>query len=661
MIYSAWHRQSIFESFLGLLPSIGILVVGFWVGINSWFIPLGVNLFEALLWVAASLVVGTVIHELAHLLVGLLGGRQIRKILIGEGRTVFTARLHGLRIQVCSNLLGGGAVMFSANDDPAPGTMLAAIAAGPGVNVVIGLWATAVMATSPPWVGTFALTNLVLGILNFVPSRVTTRDQNVVTDGMQMLRILQGRPLRGTFFEGEELAADARHAAILAIEEARDAGSGEVNEVHLLAALRRDPQLRGLLATAHLDDLFRWPGPGDASEVRPERTPAFDAIEKRAFHVGRDLQISLPNAACLLLALMAEPCDAATRLKEAGISEEAVRQIARSQTEQASEYGGGPVSPDVPLERWGSSADRALDMAFRIAAVERAEDTGTQHLVAALAADLDGRAGRALWQLGFALTRNEKLIPKKDPPATPPALSPQAQAAIAGALLRTGPTFPTGTGELCLGVCDQGRGMGGFLFVQADVTPDSLVAALRGLPREQSDPVGFTPSMRRMWELRASARLGAGRYADALADFRVLEKDSTTEERLAISRNNVAYTALLTGDPALRGEALEKSRLAVDFKPDQRSFQGTYAFALLENGSPSDAAAILEKVVVEHPRPRDRALDLCLLAVCRARLGQLDDAKRRIAEADQADSRCMLLARARDELERSTAGLLSST
>jgi predicted Zn-dependent protease len=192
--------------------------------------------------------------------------------------------------------------------------------------------------------------------------------------------------------------------------------------------------------------------------------------------------------------------------------------------------------------------------------------------------------------------------------------------------------------------------MGGLLFSRADVSCDALVASLRALPREQSDPVGFTPSMRRMWELRASARLGAGRYADSLADFRMLEKNASNDDTLAISRNNVAYTALMTGDPALRQEALGKARTAVEFKPDQRSFQGTYAFALLETGSPAEAAEILDKVAVDHPRPRDRALDLCLLAICRARLGDTEAARRHVVAAEAADSRCTLLARARAEI-----------
>ena len=651
MIYSARHRQSLFESFLNLLPSVGSVLLGLWIAFTGSFIPPATGPVELAAWVVASLIFATVVHELAHLVTGMLAGRQVRKILIGSGGTIFTTRLGPTRIQVCSNLLGGGAVMVSALDDPSRGGLVAAIAAGPTVNLLAGFVALAGLNAGPPWLGTFALLNLLLGVTNFIPSRFSARGQESVTDGLQILRLLRGRPLRTTFFEGDEMAPDAQRAGIGAIEEARDAGSDEVTEVHLLAALNSDADIRALLAPAAVDELIRWRGPADSDDHHPVRTPVTDAISKVSFQVARDAGISRPNAACLCLALMAVPSPVATRLKDAGVSETALGRLAQARAEPAQGFQPeGSLLPDLPLERWGSAADRALEMAFRIATADRAEETGTQHVLAALAHDLHSRAGRALWQLGFALTRNGKLVARRDPPSAPPPLSPQAQTALAGALLRTGPTYPTGTGELCLGVADQGRGMGGLLFVQADVTSDALVAALRSLPREQSDPVGYTASIRKMWELRAGARLGAGRFADSLADFRVLEQHATTDEMLAISRNNIAYTALLTGDPALRAEALEKSKAALAFRPDQRSFRGTHAFALLENGSIAEAAEILQDVAIDHPRPRDRALDLCLLAVCRARLGDVDAAKRHVAAAEEADPRCMLLDRARAEL-----------
>jgi hypothetical protein len=93
----------------------------------------------------------------------------------------------------------------------------------------------------------------------------------------------------------------------------------------------------------------------------------------------------------------------------------------------------------------------------------------------------------------------------------------------------------------------------------------------------------------------------------------------------------------------------------VSFKPDQIAFIGTHAFALLENGSPAEAASTLESIIPKHTRPRSRAYDLCVLAMCRARLGQRDAAEKHMAEAVAADPKCQLLARARAELATTAA------
>jgi predicted Zn-dependent protease len=161
--------------------------------------------------------------------------------------------------------------------------------------------------------------------------------------------------------------------------------------------------------------------------------------------------------------------------------------------------------------------------------------------------------------------------------------------------------------------------------------------------------------MRRLWELRASSRFGAGRYAESRADFLVLEQTAPTDAIRAINQNNVAWVSLMSGDALLRADALERSRAALAVNPDQRAFQGTYAFALLETGATEAAAEVLEKVVVDHPRPRDRALTLCLLGMARARLHDTQAALVHIQAAESADPRCALLDRARTEVARPPA------
>ena len=86
-------------------------------------------------------------------------------------------------------------------------------------------------------------------------------------------------------------------------------------------------------------------------------------------------------------------------------------------------------------------------------------------------------------------------------------------------------------------------------------------------------------------------------------------------------------------------------------RPDRPAIVGTYAFALLENGSAAEAAALLEPVASTHPRPRDRASDLSILAMCHARLDKPEAAAAELQAAREADPKCALLDRAQAELE----------
>ncbi len=651
MIYSSTHRLSLLESLVNLVGPILVTAATLWAVFATTLIPADLNLLVLAAWVGASLVFCIAVHETGHLVVGLLVHQPIRKILIGSGRTIFTARPRGLRVQVCANLLGGGAVYFSAVDDTRAEARIAVTAAGPVVNLVLGWTALAMLSTGWPWLGTLALSNLMLGAANLIPSRFTSGGRQHVSDGMQILRMARGDPLTSTFFEGEELSSDGQKATIGSIEEALDSQSEQLTEAHLLASLDRDPEIHRLLASASFADLTSSAGPRSSIDVRPVRSAIVTQVYKVTFRIARDLGVVRPNAPCLCLGLMAVPSEVATRLHAGGVSETALRELAVRRAEPVeSTRPGGALLADLPLERWGSAADRVLALALRIATVDHSEDTGTQHLLAAMVAERGCRAAQALSRTGFVLQRNERAVKPGDPPPTPPPLTPEVQSAIAAALLRTGPTYPCGTGELCLGVADQSRSMAALLFLTGRVSTSALQDAVVAVPREQSDPTGYTPSMRRMWELRASARLGAGRYAESRADFLQLEQTAPTEAVRAINHNNVAWVSLMSGNPVLVPEALARSRAALAIDPEQRSFQGTYAFALLETGDTAGAAEVLETLVVDHPRPRDRALALCLLAMSRARLHDQATARMRLSEAEEVDPRCALLERARAEV-----------
>ena len=604
----------------------------------------------------ASLAVGTFIHEAAHLALGVAFRRPTRKIRIGGGKTLFTFRPRGLRIQVCENPLGGGAVYFSGLDDASTDVKIITSAAGPGSNLLAAIYAVGMMHFGVDWLGPFAVANLLLGVQNVIPTRISLDGRETANDGLSILRYILGTSRKTLYFEGGEMMPDANRILIYALEEARDAGATEVTDRQLLVGLARDRDIRLLLTAVDLRPLMLSTGPPTSEDFKVTWAPVTDLVEKATFRVARDLGRVKPNAPCLCLGLMSVDCPAARLLKGAGVSEAALRALAMSRPDEPPAQEGAPVLPDLPVERWGSAADRVLAQTFKIAAADRASQVGTEHILAALVSERRTRAALALDRLGFTLVRDDKAALTREVPTEALNVSPQAMATLVAALGRTGPSYPTGTGELCLGIADQGGGFGAMLLASGGVRTPGLEKALRLTPREPGETVGCTATSRLLWDLRAHARLGAGRNLDARADFLVLERSAPTDAMRAYDRNNLAWASLMSGEPGLRAEALEKSRAAHEHQPDRVAYTGTYAFALLETGSPAEAADLLDPTAMSHPRPRDRALDLCLLAICRARLHQVDAATQHLQAAEAADPRCQLLDRARTEIAQATAG-----
>ena len=614
--------------------------------------------------VAVSLVIAICLHEAGHLLVGLGLGQPVRKIRIGTGATLFGFRARGLVVQICANPLGGGAVYFSGLDSSSVDIRMASLVAGPTVNLLLAAYAFGLVHFGAMWLGAFALANMVAFIASVVPASSVVNGHEQVSDGMQVLRLLFKPPARSAYFEGADMAGEAKAALVGALEEAELAGMPEVSDLHLLRALSRDAAL-GALFVSH--DLNRWLPPAGTPESSDEvQTPTWSgtahAVLDSAFRQARDMGMEKPNAAGICLGLLAVDCPAGLLLKAAGIAPEEVRKLAGSTTNaQDSIRPAGVISPDLPLERWGTAADRVLAFAYRIAAADHSRTVGTQHIVAALIADPQSRGARALARLGFVLVRQDRALGSGDEQNSDPApvLSPQAVAAIAGSLLRTGTSRPSSTAELCLGIIDQNAGIGAQILISAGVTVAAMERAVRLEPRDNTEAAGCTPASWPMWQIRASARMGAGRWVDARDDLLVAERVATTDEHRALCRNNAAWASLMSGQPTLRAEALELARAAKESQPDRLAFIGTYAFALLENGSPAEAAALLEPVASTHPRPRDRASDLCLLAMCYARLQRHEAAATNLRAARDADPRCALLERAQTELDQAAATTVS--
>lgn len=659
MSYTGIHRKSLLGVIGGWISGIVEFAVIFWLvfeGFHQSREAPNVLLFEAGL--LGSLIVAVVIHEGGHLLVGLAAGEPVRTLRIGSGPTVVGFRLAGLAVQVGVNLLGGGAVGFSVADSVPGFKRLASLIAGPFVNLLAGCYSAFLYQyTGEGWLGVFALANAICFISSAMPSTSTVGGVAHPSDGMQVIWVLFKKEARAAMpnFMASAMTDEALKVMVRGAEDAVLSGTAEVSDWGLLRGLARDESVGELFASAELEAKIPPPPTAESDRVeRPTFSPVAHAALNRAFQEGRALGVDRPNPACICLGLLLTDCPAGRLMKEAGVSEEAVRKLASVAAKDDEDLRRARVlSPDLPLERWGTAAEKALAYAFRVAEADGANLVGTEHLVAALVADPQCRAAQALARTGFAL--EWKPSQSRDPefgaePGVGQVMSPELGFAIAGALWRTGPTFPTGTAELCLGIVDQNAGEGAQILLYAGVSVHALETALRSTAREPSYPAGCSATSRGAWMLRAVARMEAQRWLDARADFAEADRTAVNDQQRAVCRNNMAWASLMSGDSTLRAESLELARFAISIRPDEPSFVGTLAFALLENGSPAEAAAMLESSLPRVTRPKSRAYNLCELAMCYARTSQPDAAWKNLAAAAEADPDCPLLARARAEI-----------
>ncbi|HSS62031.1 MAG TPA: site-2 protease family protein [Candidatus Limnocylindrales bacterium] len=666
MAYTASRRPSVLGR-LGSWVATGLAGAVIW-----WFVFFGLRpalIHDGFAVVAAAfagwLIVGIVAHECGHLVVGLALGEPVRKLRIGTGPTLVGFRVRGLTVQLCLNPITGGAVYFSRINSVSRGAHLASLAAGPGVNLLAAAYGFVLFQSGVEWLAPLVLANIVLFVGSATPATSTRGGQRHRSDGMQILELLLRPQTLNTGYEGAELTEDAYAMLARAGEDAQLAGAAEVTDQDLLRALNRDAALGRLFASVGLQSRIPPAAMAESDVVTMPRISkvVHDALTA-TIRTCRDMGIARPNAAGFCLGLLLVDCPAGRMMREAGITEQAVLKLMTAGPADDEDLRRTRViTPDVPLERWGTAADAVLAQAIRIAVADGASQVGTEHLVAAVVASPDCRGALALQRLGFGLGWRKATPDGDDDPAADgvPVLSPQCGVALAGALWRTGPNHPAGTAEIVLGIVDQTVGVGAHLLLSTGITSRALENALRLTPRESSEPAACTESSRGLWMLRGSARVGAQRWLDARSDFLAAEKVATTDPQRALCNNNIAWVSLMSADPGLAAEALERSRAALAVQPDQIAFLGTHAFALLENGSPVEAAELLERVIPRQGRPRNRASDLCLLALCRARLGDADLAAQHAAEAAAADPRCPLLGRAGAEVERaSTPGALSS-
>ena len=607
---------------------------------------------------AVSLVVSVVLHESGHLVIGLAGAEPVRRIRIGTGSTLLGFRVGGVTVQVCANPITGGAVYFSRISMVSGRMHLASLAAGPVANLIAVAYTLPLYESGVRWLGPFALANVVLFLASAFPSTAMQGGRQHPSDGMQIYNTLFRPPVPRGNYDGPEMTEEAYAVLAHAREDAQLAGRAEVTDEELLRALNQDPTIAAVFASAGLDRRIPPAAIPDSDELTtPRISKVVNAALTAGFQHSRDMGIPKTNPAALCLGLVVTECPAGHLVRESGITKETLTVLAAEVAEDGADLQRERViGADLPLERWGKAADAALARARQIAVADRATFLGTQHLLAAVVGDPESRGARALERVGFRLVWKPDPLETDQPAHDPaPSLSPQAGLALAGGLRRTGPNSHMGTAEICLGILDQTVGLGAGILLSAGVSARDIEKALRVEPPEVTDAAWCTESSRGLWMLRGSARVGVERWLDARDDFLAAERAATTDLQRALCNNNIAWVLLMTGDPSYRSEALERSRAALAVLPDQIAFKATHAFAVLENGAPDEAARVIESLLEKQYRPRNRALDLCVLAMCQARLGRRDAAEKSLAEATQVNPKCQLLARATAEVESASA------
>jgi hypothetical protein len=147
--------------------------------------------------------------------------------------------------------------------------------------------------------------------------------------------------------------------------------------------------------------------------------------------------------------------------------------------------------------------------------------------------------------------------------------------------------------------------------------------------------------------LAGVVQIGLGHHREAYRQFAAeLERSDLDAGQRAIHQNNLAWAALMSGDPELLGAALmasEAAHLALPWMPCVNSTRG---FALIEAGQPAAGAILVRAALAREKDRRNRASMACELAVAAARLGDGREVMTRLAQARRLDPDCPLLGRA---------------
>ncbi len=463
----------------------------------------------------------------------------------------------------------------------------------------------------------------------------------------------------------ESLTLPAKRVLILAQDEAERMAQDSIGTGHLLLGLLREPDGLaskilagfGVEIDAARDMLSQEPREGLPVGNRPFATSETKRVLEKAFEEKERTKKSDVGTEDLLVAiLLVGRGNAELVLARLGVTLERTRErVADLLAQGISDSSRSTDSANLPLEKLSVTAESALIASAREAAEFGAKSFGGEYLLLGILAQTGSLGARVLTELGITSEAVRARLTRA--PAAKAGLDAYMTEELRIELRRIFLAHQTDvaidTSALAQAVL-AGGGLGGAIMRSHPTRQklDQAIASLR-TPELSEEPVGrFSIPLRRVWSERALSRIWAGRYSDARADYLVLRANASTASERAAFANNLAWVNLVIGDRSLFAESLALAEGAVASSPDNRVFQSTLAFALLENGRSREGVEILEAHGSDVADNRIAAELTAILAIAKWRAGERDRAGTLLKRATDLDPQCALLPRVKAEFER---------
>ncbi len=180
--------------------------------------------------------------------------------------------------------------------------------------------------------------------------------------------------------------------------------------------------------------------------------------------------------------------------------------------------------------------------------------------------------------------------------------------------------------------------------------------------RWATDGLALHPASPSLAGMLGAALIGLGRYREAVEHYAAqLAATGVKPEHRAMHENNLAWAALMSGDPELLPAALTASDAAYRALAWMPCVNSTRGFALIQAGDLWTGSKMVANALAREKDQRNRATMACELAIAATRAGQPAQAAARRREARRLDPACPLLDRAEHEAAVSREADLTRT